>query len=337
MKVLFSYVHNSDPNKDWGDGWGATLIKVLDLSAMKKVTFNIKWDGSSNALRFGFKDQAKHSFVAIVPNSALMALGSSYGQISIPVSSFAEDTTDPSRTHGAINWNGITDYGMSYLNKGTSTTYQYIDDITAVTTDETPVPPSGDSPVITNITPSAAPTGTQILVTGLKFAPVQGMSTLVFTNLTTNVPYNAEIISWSDAAIQARVPRLASIGTYEVRVNKLSTTSGVVTVLTSNPAGFQVTSLGGDSATIYPNPFNPNKEVVNIGYTTPAGATNIGVYIFDMTARQVSKTVIGASQTTWDGKDQNGQLVGDGVYLLRVINEDTKSLIAKGKILVVKH
>ena len=165
------------------------------------------------------------------------------------------------------------------------------------------------------------------------------MSTLTFSNLATHIPYNADIISWSDASIQARVPSLATVGTYEVKVFKSSNVSGVVTVLQSNPTGFQVTAASGnDIATIYPNPFNPNSEVVNIGYTLPTGATNVDAIIYDMTARLVKQAdVSGVSQTTWDGKDQNNRVVGDGVYLLRIVNRDNKSLIAKGKILVVKH
>jgi hypothetical protein len=341
MKVLYSYVKNADTTKDWGDGWGAQLHKVLDLSSMKSVTLNIRWDGSANAINFGFQDNVGHVYVANITNSALMATSTAvngYGQISIPVGSFAEDTTNKSRTTGAIDWTNITNYNFSYLNKGTTPNYQYIDDITAVTTDEpNPNPTPGDAPVITSITPPAAPTGTTINVVGKNFAPVQGMSTLIFTNVVTNVSYPASIISWSDTAIQARVPQ-ATVGTYNVMVNKLAASAGVVSIQQSNKLAFQVTSLSGELAKVYPNPFDPiHQPPVNIVFTPPAGVTNIGVYIYDMTARLVSKTSISASQTTWDGRDQNGQLVGDGVYLLRVVNEDTKSLIAKGKILVVKH
>lgn len=334
MKVKFSYVKNADSTKDWGDGWGAQLHKVLDLSPMKSVTMNIRWDGSANAVKFGFQDALGHVYVANIPNSALMAV-SGYGPISIPVSSFAEDTTNKSRVAGAIDWAHITNYNFAYLNQGTTTDYQYIDDITALTTSE---PNPINAPVINSITPNSAPTGTLITVVGLNFSPVQGMSTLTFTNTVTNVLYQASVISWSDTMIQAQVPQLATIGTYEVMVNKMAVSQGVVTVQQSNQSVFQVTAQSGGLATIYPNPFNPNSQVVNIIFTQPAGATNIGVYYYDMTARLVKKDMLySVSQTTWDGKNQNGAVVGDGVYLLRIVNEDTKSLIAKGKILVVKH
>ena len=337
MKVQYSYVPNADPTKDWGDGWGAQLKTVKDLSTMKSVTMNMRWDGSTNAIKFGFQDSQGHVYVASIPNSALMAV-TTYGKLSIPLSSFAEDTTNPSRTVGAIDWAHITNYNFAYLNKGTTTNYQFIDDITALTTDEVN-PQPGDAPVISSISPSQAPTGTTIIVAGLRFGTAQGMSTLNFTNNSTGTSYPAtNIISWTDTSITARVPSLAPVGTYEVVVNKLASSQGVVTVQQSNQQPFQVTSSGIDTVKAYPNPFDPNHEIVNLVFNPPAGTANVGVYIYDMTARLVSHTPVGtATQTTWNGKDQSGYTVGDGAYLVRVVNEDTKSLIAKGKILVVKH
>jgi hypothetical protein len=302
---------------------------------MKSVTMNMRWDGSTNAIKFGFQDAAGHVAAATIPNSALMAV-TTYGQISVPVGSFAEDTTDPSRTAGAIDWAHITNYNFAYLNKGTTTNYQFIDDITAQTTDEV-TPPVGDAPVINSINPNQAPTGTTITVAGLNFGTVQGMSKLVFTNLATNVGYEASIVSWSDTQLIARVPQ-APMGSYEAVVNKMASVQGTLTLLTSNKQAFQVTSSGVDTVRAYPNPFNPNIEVITLVFNPPTGTPNSGVYIYDMTARLVRhENVLTATQTTWNGKDQNGNTVGDGAYLVRVINEETKSLIAKGKILVVKH
>ncbi|MDD5593433.1 MAG: T9SS type A sorting domain-containing protein [Candidatus Margulisbacteria bacterium] len=340
MKVLFSYVHNADPNKDWGDGWGAALIKTLDLSAMKSVTMNIKWDGSSNDIKFGFQDSGKHVYVATIPNSTLAAL-SGYGQIAIPASSFKEDTDNPSRTPGAIDWTKITNYNFAYLNKGTTVNYQNIDDITARTTDEAIIPPpvTGEAPVITSLSPTAAPTGTKLMVSGSRFGSGQGSSTLVFENSVTHSTYTASITSWNDTSIEAIVPMLAPAGSYTVKVVRIAIQAGTVTALESNTTGFQVTSTSaGDIAVIYPNPFNAGKENVTIAVTNTGGATRIGFYIFDMTARLTYKYVAtSGNQTTWNGYDQDNALVGDGAYLVRIVNEDTKALLAKGKILVVKH
>jgi flagellar hook assembly protein FlgD len=43
------------------------------------------------------------------------------------------------------------------------------------------------------------------------------------------------------------------------------------------------------------------------------------------------------SEVNWNGRDDQGNLVGDGLYLVRIVNEESKSLIAKGKVLVIKR
>ena len=112
----------------------------------------------------------------------------------------------------------------------------------------------------------------------------------------------------------------------------------IITTYVSTPANFQVTSsAAGDIAQIFPNPFNPLTEQVNIVVSNTGGASRLGYYIYDMAAQLVYKTTSGTSQIAWNGIDQWGQQVADGAYLLRVVNEDTKSLLAKGKILAVKR
>ena len=59
--------------------------------------------------------------------------------------------------------------------------------------------------------------------------------------------------------------------------------------------------------------------------------------VYDITARIVYHEVVSENQITWNGRDNEDNLVADGVYLLRVVNEETKSLIAKAKILVIKR
>jgi hypothetical protein len=193
------------------------------------------------------------------------------------------------------------------------------------------------------VTPPAAPCGTKIAITylsGRSFGDSQTSSDIWFINnvtgVRTTVP-STSIIKWSDTSIEAIVPSLTE-GSYTIKVHVPSKGSAVDGNDDSS-VGFQVTSVppGPGIATIYPNPFNPNAQVVTIAITDAGGATNIGYYIFDMTAHQVARQVLGTAQTTWDGKDMNNQVVGDGAFILRVINEDTKTLLARGKILVVKR
>ena len=127
----------------------------------------------------------------------------------------------------------------------------------------------------------------------------------------------------------------------------MSISQGTLRALESNPKGFQVTSSSpsGGSAIIFPNPFNPlaigltssglAANAVNIAYDA-SGIANIGIYVYDSTGRQVYHNITSLGQITWNGRDADGNIVADGLYLLRVVNEDTKSLVAKGRILVIK-
>ncbi|OGC11767.1 hypothetical protein A3K48_04665 [candidate division WOR-1 bacterium RIFOXYA12_FULL_52_29] len=217
-----------------------------------------------------------------------------------------------------------------------------------------PIPPTpGTSPVITNIyrlgslatDPNRAmgPAGVRIIVegTGFRDSATSASRALEFTSLTTSSLTEGVIINWTDTTIEAILPAGLSAGLYAVDV-KVSAPSAadpsIITTYVSTPANFQVTSsAAGDIAQIFPNPFNPLTEQVNIVVSNTGGASRLGYYIYDMAAQLVYKTTSGTSQIAWNGIDQWGQQVADGAYLLRVVNEDTKSLLAKGKILAVKR
>jgi hypothetical protein len=196
----------------------------------------------------------------------------------------------------------------------------------------------GVNPVITAIVPSARPAGTNITINGLRFGSDQSLGGVYFVNTVTKASYSPAINSWSAETIEAIVPR-ADAGTYEVRVVRMEIASGTIKAYSSDPASFQITDIGtAGIAKIFPNPFNPNAgEIAYISASEARGVANVGFYIFDMTARLVHREVISSDNTTWNGIDTNGMMVGDGAYILRVINEDTKTLLARGKILVVKR
>ena len=192
------------------------------------------------------------------------------------------------------------------------------------------------------VSPAASPAGTKFrvtLVSGRGFGATQGNSLLSFVNKTSLATFSSiTTTQWSDSTIEAIVPSLAS-GLYDVKVLYVQTSGGILQQFESNPAGFQITgSFGFGTAVIYPCPFNAGVETVTIAVPNSTGAANIGFYVFDRTARLVFKQVLGgANQTVWDGHDLSGNIVGDGAYLVRVVNEDSKALLAKGKLLVIKH
>jgi hypothetical protein len=213
-------------------------------------------------------------------------------------------------------------------------------------------PPTQEGDVIiTQIDPPAGPAGTQFIATGSGFGVDQGQSILVFENLSTHTTYQCEVLSWSDTEITAIVPRLAPAGNYTLKVIRLTISQGTIQAYESNPAAFQVTSGSSStgSATIFPNPFNPLETQVPVSRASgmlgnratiaydATGVTNVGIYIYDTTARLVYHEIISGGQVSWDGKDTSGNYVADGLYLLRVVNEENKSLISKGKILIIKQ
>jgi len=349
MKVKYSYV------SDWGGGWGATLANTLDLSSYDTISFYVKWDGSSNNLKFTLQDSRRHVYATTVSNATLAPFSASYGKVTLNKSSFVEDTDNSSREPGAIDWSAITNYNIVYNTMGTSTNYQYIDSITAGTvnlgtgeggTGPTPTP-TGEV-VITSVTPSSGPAGTRMLISGSGFGDTQGSSQLVFENTQTKVNYQVEVISWSANTIEAIVPRLAPEGIYTLKVIRIAITHGTMQAFESNPASFQVTAAmsAAGIATIYPNPFNPlasgtRANGVAANSTTmvfnASGVSSVGVYIYDAAGRLVYHTSASGSEVNWNGRDDQGNLVGDGLYLVRIVNEDSKSLIAKGKVLVIKR
>ncbi|MEA3493671.1 MAG: IPT/TIG domain-containing protein [Candidatus Margulisiibacteriota bacterium] len=340
MNILYSYT------SDWGGGWGASVSNRLDLSAYASdtLTFYVNWDGSSNVIKLSLKDANDVVYAASVSNMSLNQAG--YHAIQVAGSSLVWDADDPANVQGTLDWSQIVSYGFSYPSQGTNANYQNIDSFYAGTVNfpDGPVVPTGESEVvITQIEPNAGPAGTKFTGIGSGFGNSQGQSVLVFENNTTHTSYQCDVLSWSDTSIEAIVPRLAPAGDYTLKVIRLAIAQGTIQAYESNPAAFKVTSGSSSTgnATIYPNPFNPRSadpthNTATIGYNT--NATVIGIYIYDATARLAyHQTTSDQVSTTWDGKDMNGNHVADGLYILRVVNEENKSLISKGKILVIKQ
>jgi len=332
-KVRYSY-----NGTGWGDGWGATLANTLDLSQAQLISFNIQWDNSSNEVTLSFKDRNGVVVSGTVSNRMLARIAG-YGTVSLARTSFAYDRFSSAGTSETFDWTGITAYNVIYRTQAASSGYQYFDNITGVLQSAL-----GDV-YISSITPNAAPAGTRITISGSGFGNVQGQSIVLFESLIAGHPsHQAEIVAWGDTIIDAVVPRMANPEDYAVRVIKVAVVQNSSMAWESNELDFRVTAAAanqGGLATIYPNPFNPlsastAESQVTIAFN-PGTATRINIYIYDMTARLVYKgDLAAATQTTWNGRDTQGNLVGDGAYVLRVVNGDSKQVIAKGKILLIK-
>lgn len=89
---------------------------------------------------------------------------------------------------------------------------------------------------------------------------------------------------------------------------------------TSQPAG------GPTSTYSYPNPFSPRREIVRFHYNIGQPSTTVTIEVFDFGMNRV-RTILrdaprsGAQERDeiWDGRDQSGSIVRNGVYFYRVI------------------
>jgi RHS repeat-associated protein len=115
------------------------------------------------------------------------------------------------------------------------------------------------NPVVTAITPSSGPVGSQVQINGSGFGATQGSGTAKF-NGVGNVPVSATVTAWSDTQITVTLPTTATSGGVSVtsggvtsnnnlnftvpkpQITSITPTSGVVgTQVTINGSGFHAT------------------------------------------------------------------------------------------------
>jgi len=92
----------------------------------------------------------------------------------------------------------------------------------------------------------------------------------------------------------------------------------------------------------YPNPFSPRQDLLKIKFSTKGKFEKVTIRVFDFAFNHVRTIIQNADRITdidgspefWDGKDENGNYVPNGVYLYRVDVGDDNSYF--GKILVLQ-
>ena len=91
-----------------------------------------------------------------------------------------------------------------------------------------------------------------------------------------------------------------------------------------------------------PNPFNPNKGSILLKYDLDKNS-DIYIYFFDVTGNLIMRQFYGAgspggnqgtNRVYWDGRSATGDVVANGVYLMKLFSEDRT--IGSGKIMVLK-
>jgi len=117
-----------------------------------------------------------------------------------------------------------------------------------------------------------------------------------------------------------------------IRVSVRNSLSGYV--YAGNDKVFHVTVAppSAGSIVIYPNPFNPLRQTTAVNYYLQS-QSNIEINIYDAFGRQViykkfdpastDQTAVAATRSggaywVWDGRNGEGTMVGDGIYLLKV-------------------
>ena len=92
----------------------------------------------------------------------------------------------------------------------------------------------------------------------------------------------------------------------------------------------------------YPNPFSPKQEQLKIIYSTDNKPANVTIRIFDFAMNYVRTIIQNAPRQRglegppdfWDGKDDAGKIVPNGIYMYRIdVNSDTPLF---GKIIVLQ-
>ena len=97
-----------------------------------------------------------------------------------------------------------------------------------------------------------------------------------------------------------------------------------------------------DETYCYPNPFNPRQEELKIKYSTGGTEANVTIRIFDFSFNYVRTVIQNVSRNLdlegspefWDGRDDNGNYVPNGVYFYRIEVGDNDGVY--GKILVMQ-
>ena len=87
----------------------------------------------------------------------------------------------------------------------------------------------------------------------------------------------------------------------------------------------------------YPNPFSPKIDRLKIKYSTAGKDASVTIRIFDFGMNYVRTVLqnaprnktIGSPPDYWDGRDDNGKILPNGVYIYRVDVNDEEPLFGK--------
>jgi hypothetical protein len=199
------------------------------------------------------------------------------------------------------------------------------------------------APSFTSVTPAsgaqgATLTGVAIVGTGTHFG---GTTTVDFgSNITVS---NISVTNATHLMCDIAISTEAATGARSVVVTTGSETitgTNEFTVNAPSTGGQLIYEKAGGIMMAYPNPFDPNDKAnpLKMLFNTATGEA-VDIYIFDTNARIIyqrrNADPLAADRTvTWDGETSYGEVVENGLYLIRIVKDGR--LVAKGKILVIK-
>ena len=87
----------------------------------------------------------------------------------------------------------------------------------------------------------------------------------------------------------------------------------------------------------FPNPFSPRQEQLKIKYSTGGKDASVTIRVYDFGMNYVKTIIQNAPRNRtiegvpefWDGRDDNGNLLPNGVYFYRVDIGDEEPLFGK--------
>ncbi|MBU0573053.1 MAG: hypothetical protein KKH83_01090 [Candidatus Margulisbacteria bacterium] len=317
-------------------GFGGVLKRTLDISSFNSLKYWIKGDGTGDIyVKLQLLDASDNLFT--VSDSDYDNLANTGGTLwqeqVVPVHAL-EKLSGPG---DSLDIRNIVEYRFVFTGTNGSSVPGvptiFIDHLRAENSSKGSV-----LPLIKDIYPNPAAPGQTVTIVGetlgssgrLEFssgtARVSGASSKIEIS---SVVAGSPICSWSANEIVFDLPLM----TPGVKLLKVITSDG----LENDISSFVVLASTTTQTYNYPNPFNPTGgEKTNIVISND-GEPVVLIYIFDSTAEMVKRFTWceGDAEIQWDGRSDRGQILGDGVYLYRVVKNSDRSLIGKGKILII--
>lgn len=137
-------------------------------------------------------------------------------------------------------------------------------------------------------------------------------------------------------------------GTHSIKIEALDSDIVGATRISTKEAVNLLVQTSGDLSVYgtplnYPNPFNAGTENTNLSYNLSKNS-DITLTIHDLSGALIVKKTYtsgnmggraGYNEVAWDGKADNGNVVGNGIYVYILIAEG--KVAARGKLMVVKR